>query len=80
MFTAQCVGNLSRLGWWPFFFLRGLQRNLKGSPLAGWAPLWQEGTVGGRQLLFPVMGETPPVPEVEDASPLSLTSLWALQL
>ena len=30
--------------------------------------------MGGRQLLFPMMGETPPVPEVEDASLLSLTS------
>lgn len=36
--------------------------------------------MGGRQLLFPVMGETPPVPEVEDASPLSLTIPQALQL
>lgn len=36
--------------------------------------------MGGRQLLFPMMGETPPVPEVEDASLLSLTSPRVLQL
>lgn len=32
VFTAQHIGNLSRLGWWPVFFLRGLHRNLKSSP------------------------------------------------
>ena len=49
-------------------------------PLAGWEPSWQEGTVGGRQLVFPEMGEIPPVPKAEDASPLRLTGPWALQL
>lgn len=30
--------------------------------------------------MFPEMGDSPPVPEAEDASPLRLTSPWALQL
>lgn len=53
VFTAQHIGNLSRLGWWPVFFLRGLHRNLKSSPPRRVGTLMAGGDCGRKAAAVP---------------------------